>query len=161
MRHRLLFVGGSRTTSTRQCRWQQAVAILGHDPFHPRAAEVSGVLRDFLSTGFGPSNPALSDVVKDFLDDSDNLLKGPYLSVDLPFQRAPGGRRAVPGYPARVSRRIRHQRTAFERLTGWPVHRHRDRNRFRQDRVLPLSGARPLPHAGLARPVSRPSSSIP
>ena len=44
------------------------------------AAEVSGVLRDFLSTGFGPSNPALSDVVKDFLDDSDNLLKGPYLS---------------------------------------------------------------------------------
>ena len=44
------------------------------------AAEVSGVLRDFLSTGFGPSNPALSDVVKDFLDDSDKLLKGPYLS---------------------------------------------------------------------------------
>ena len=55
------------------------------------AAEVSGVLRDFLSTGFGPSNPALSDVVKDCLDDSDNLLEGPCLSVDLPFQRAPEG----------------------------------------------------------------------
>ena len=54
------------------------------------AAEVSGALRDFLSTGFGPSTPALPDVVKDFLDDSDNLLKGPYLSVDLPFQRELG-----------------------------------------------------------------------
>ena len=56
------------------------------------AAELSGVLRDLLTTGFGPSNPALSDVVKDFLDDSDNLLKGPCLCVDLPFQRAPVGR---------------------------------------------------------------------
>ena len=63
------------------------------------AAEVSGALRDFLSTGFGPSNPALSDVVKDFLDDSDNLLKGPYLSVDLPFQRAPEGGEPFPETP--------------------------------------------------------------
>ena len=38
------------------------------------AAEVSGVLRDFLSTGFGPSNPAPANGVKDFLDDPDILL---------------------------------------------------------------------------------------
>ena len=81
------------------------------------AAEVSGVLRDFLSTGFGPSNPALSDVVKGFLDDSDNLLKGPYLSVDLPFQRAPQGGEPFPDTPLGFTP-YRHQRTAFDRLTG-------------------------------------------
>ena len=63
------------------------------------AAEVSGALRDILSTGFGPSNLALSNVVKDFLDDSDNLLKGPYLSVDLSFQRAPEGGEPFPDNP--------------------------------------------------------------
>ena len=81
------------------------------------AAEVSGALRDFLSTGFGPSTPALSDVVKDFLDDSDNLLKGPYLSVDLPFQRAPEGGEPFPETPLDFTP-YRHQRTAFDRLTG-------------------------------------------
>ena len=81
------------------------------------AAEVSGALRDFLSTGFGPSNPALSDVVKDFLDDSDNLIKGPYLSVDLPFQRAPEGGEPFPETPLGFTP-YRHQRTAFARLTG-------------------------------------------
>lgn len=55
------------------------------------AAEVTDALEDFLSTGFGPSNPALSGVVEQFLADTDNLFKGPYLSVDLPFQHAPEG----------------------------------------------------------------------
>ena len=81
------------------------------------SAEVSGALRDFLSTGFGPSNPALSDVVKDFLADTDNLLKGPYLSVDLPFQRAPEGGEPFPEIPLGFTP-YRHQRTAFDRLTG-------------------------------------------
>ena len=81
------------------------------------AAEVSGALRDFLSTGFGPSNPALSDVVKDFLDDPDNLLKGPYLSVDLPFQRAPEGDEPFPETPLGFTP-YRHQCTAFDRLTS-------------------------------------------
>ena len=81
------------------------------------AAEVSGVLRDFLSTGFGPSNPALSNVVEDFLDDSDKLFKGPYLSVDLPFQRAPEGGEPFPETPLGFTP-YRHQRTAFDRLTG-------------------------------------------
>ena len=48
------------------------------------AAEVSGALEDFLSTGFGPSNPALSNVVTDFLADTDNLLTRP---VDFPLWR--------------------------------------------------------------------------
>ena len=30
------------------------------------ADEVAGALRDFLATGFGPSNPALAHVIDDF-----------------------------------------------------------------------------------------------
>ena len=81
------------------------------------AAEVTGALGDFLSTGFGPSNAALSSVVDDFLADTDNLVKGPYLSVDLPFQRAPEGGEPFPETPLGFTP-YRHQRVAFDRLTG-------------------------------------------
>ena len=79
------------------------------------AAEVTGALQDFLATGFGPSNPALATVVDDFLADPDNLCKGPYLSVDLPYQRAPDGGEPFPEVPLGFTP-YRHQRTAFERL---------------------------------------------
>ena len=79
------------------------------------AAEVGGALQDFLATGFGPSNAALSSVVDDFLADTDNLLKGPYLSVELPFQRAPEGGEPFPETPLGFTP-YRHQRTAFDRL---------------------------------------------
>ena len=79
------------------------------------AAEVGGALQDFLATGFGPSNPALSSVVDDFLADTENLLKGPYLSVELPFQRAPEGGEPFPETPLGFTP-YRHQRTAFDRL---------------------------------------------
>ena len=81
------------------------------------AAEVGGALQDFLATGFGPSNPALSSVVDDFLAETENLLKGPYLSVELPFQRAPEGGEPFPETPLGFVP-YRHQRTAFERLAG-------------------------------------------
>lgn len=55
------------------------------------ASEVTGALRDFLTTGFGPSSPELAGVVDDFLADPENLVKGPYLSVALPYRRAPEG----------------------------------------------------------------------
>ena len=79
------------------------------------AAEVGGALQDFLATGFGPSNAALSSVVDDFLADTDNLLKGPYLDIELPFQRAPEGGEPFPENPLGFTP-YRHQRTAFDRL---------------------------------------------
>ena len=79
------------------------------------AAEVTDALGDFLSTGFGPSNPALSGVVEQFLADTDNLFKGPYLSVDLPFRHAPEGGEPFPETPLGFTP-WRHQRNAFNRL---------------------------------------------
>ena len=81
------------------------------------AAEVTDALKDFLSTGFGPSNLALVKVMDDFLDDADNLIKGPYLSIDLPFQRAPEGGEPFPEIPLGFTP-YRHQRTAFDRLVA-------------------------------------------
>ncbi len=80
------------------------------------AAEVTDALEDFLSTGFGPSNPALSGVVQQFLADTDNLFKGPYLSVDLPFRHAPEGGEPFPETPLGFTP-WRHQRNAFNRLS--------------------------------------------
>lgn len=78
------------------------------------AAEVSEALRDFLRTGFQPSNAEMADVLKGFLQHPENLLKGPYLSLSLPFQRAPDGE-LFPEIPLEFVP-YRHQRTAMERL---------------------------------------------
>ncbi len=79
------------------------------------AAEVTRALQDFLATGFGPSNAALSSVMEDFLDAPDNLVKGPYLAIDLPFQRAAGGEEPFPRLPLGFTP-WRHQRVAFDRV---------------------------------------------
>ena len=80
------------------------------------ASEVEVALRDFLSTQFRPSNPELSDIIENFLAERKNLLKGPYLSIDLPFQRVPGEGEPYPEIPLEFVP-YRHQRTAFERLS--------------------------------------------
>ena len=81
------------------------------------ADEVTGALRDFLATGFGPSNPALAHVIDDFLAQPDNLAKGPYLSIALPYQQAPEGGDPFPEVPLGFTP-YRHQRTAFSRLAA-------------------------------------------
>ena len=80
------------------------------------ASEVLVALRDFLRTGFGPSNPELSGVVDDFLADPDNLAKGPYLSISLPFEHAPEGGEPFPRIPLGFTP-YKHQRAAMERLS--------------------------------------------
>ena len=81
------------------------------------ASEVTGALRDFLATGFGPSNTALANVVDDFLAEPGNLAKGPYLSIALPFQPAPEGGEPFPEIPLGFTP-YRHQRIAFSRLAA-------------------------------------------
>ena len=80
------------------------------------AAEITEALRDFLTTGFKPSNPELASVIDDFLAEPGSLAKGPYLSVALPFRRAPEGGEPFPDVPLGFVP-YQHQRTAFERLS--------------------------------------------
>ena len=79
------------------------------------ADEVEGALRDFLSTQFQPANDQLSTVIDDFLSEKTNFIKGPYLSIALPFQRVSEGGEPFPDIPLGFIP-YRHQRTAFERL---------------------------------------------
>ena len=81
------------------------------------SSEISDALADFLSTGFGPANSALSHVMDEFLERRDNLIKGPYLAVDLPFRRDPEGGEPFPGTPLGFTP-YRHQRLAFDRLAA-------------------------------------------
>lgn len=61
------------------------------------ADEVVQALRDFLLTGFKPSNPELADVIDDFLSEPANLARGQYLSLSLPFRKSPGAEPFPPG----------------------------------------------------------------
>ena len=81
------------------------------------AAEVEDALRDFLATRIRPSNPELATIVDDFLADRANFLKGPYLSVSLPFQHADGRGEPFPEIPLGFVP-YRHQSEAFERLAA-------------------------------------------
>ena len=80
------------------------------------ASEALDALHDFLKTGFGPSNPELSGIVDDFLADPDNLAKGPYLSISLPFEHAAEGGEPFPHIPLGFTP-YTHQRAAMERLS--------------------------------------------
>ena len=80
------------------------------------AAEVVQALRDFLITGFKPSNPELASVIEDFLAEPANLARGPYLSLALPFQKAPGDE-PFPEVPLGFTP-YHHQRTAMDRLAS-------------------------------------------
>ena len=80
------------------------------------ASEALVALHDFLKTGFGPSNPELSGVVDDFLADPDNLVKGPYLSISLPFEHVAEGGEPFPHIPLGFTP-YTHQHAAMERLS--------------------------------------------
>ena len=79
------------------------------------ASEAKTALRDFLATRHRPSNAALASVVDEFLEHTENLVKGPYLSVQLPFARDPSGGEPFPEIPLGFTP-FRHQRVAFARL---------------------------------------------
>ncbi len=81
------------------------------------ASEVVDALRSFLATGFGPSNPELAGVIDDLLAEPENLVKGPYLSIALPFRHAPEGGEAFGEVPLGHTPYV-HQRAAFSRLAA-------------------------------------------
>ena len=81
------------------------------------ASEVATGLCDFLTTQFRPANAALKDILDDFIRDQTNFIKGPYLSVSLPFQKEKAEESAepFPEIPLGFTP-FSHQRKAFDRL---------------------------------------------
>ena len=52
------------------------------------ASELEQVAADAIRTAFHPTSPGCAGLIDRFLPDPEQLLKGPYVSVALPFTRA-------------------------------------------------------------------------
>ena len=54
------------------------------------ASELEQVAADAIRTAFHPTTPGFSGLIDRFLADRQQLLKGPYVSVALPFHQGTG-----------------------------------------------------------------------
>jgi DEAD/DEAH box helicase domain-containing protein len=72
------------------------------------------VASDAIRTAFHPTTSGFSGLIDRFLDDRDQLLKGPFVSVSLPFREG-SGRNWFPEIPLSFPPYL-HQERAFERL---------------------------------------------
>jgi DEAD/DEAH box helicase domain-containing protein len=73
-------------------------------------------LADFLRFSFRSSTPGMERVIDDLLDERGGLLKGPYVSVKLPFVRSTSPY-PFPNVPLGFTPYV-HQQRAFDRLGG-------------------------------------------
>ncbi|HJN35022.1 MAG TPA: hypothetical protein QF626_00770, partial [Prochlorococcaceae cyanobacterium Fu_MAG_50] len=78
------------------------------------ASELEQVAKDAISNAFHPTTPGFSGLIDRFLADREQLLKGPFVSVSLPFHQG-SGRDWFPQIPLPFPP-YRHQERAFERL---------------------------------------------
>ena len=81
------------------------------------AQQVTQGIADFLRAAFPASSPGFAGVVERFLEQRDNVFKGPYLSIPLPFRQQMGKAPAFAWLPAGFIPHA-HQAKAFRRLTG-------------------------------------------
>ena len=79
------------------------------------AQEITEGLRQYLITGFEPSNPTFRGIVRAFLDQPGSLYKGPYLSLSLPFRPDADHRHHFPGFQTQ-NPPYQHQERAWRRL---------------------------------------------
>ena len=77
-------------------------------------SELEQVAIDAIRTAFHPTTPGFHGLIERFLGERERLLKGPYISVALPFRQG-SSRNWFPEIPLRFSP-YRHQEKAFERL---------------------------------------------
>ena len=73
-------------------------------------------IEDFLRTTFPVSTPFFHGMVDRLLDEEDKVFKGPYLSVQLPFQKGSGRPDYFTDVPMAFSPHL-HQEQAFDRLS--------------------------------------------
>ncbi|MBI1252956.1 MAG: DEAD/DEAH box helicase [Hyphomonas sp.] len=77
--------------------------------------QVEHGLKDLIRSSFETSSPAFEGMIETFLDTPGNFLKGPWLSVDLPFRSSSASTEPFPEVPLGF-RPHKHQELAFERL---------------------------------------------
>ncbi|MCJ2119989.1 DEAD/DEAH box helicase [Methylobacterium sp. J-001] len=81
------------------------------------ARQVRNGVEDQLRATFAPSSPGFHDLIERFVGERDSLVKGPWLSLDMPFRRSG---RVGEFFPA-ISmgfKPYKHQELAFQRLSS-------------------------------------------
>jgi DEAD/DEAH box helicase domain-containing protein len=81
------------------------------------AREIQHGLKSFLSTGFEPSDPFFSGIMKRFTEDESRWTRGPYVQLGLPFRTGAKGKSFFSGFETEFSGPV-HQEAAWQRLTG-------------------------------------------
>lgn len=81
------------------------------------ARQVRTSVEDLLRASFVPSTPAFRDVIDRFIEGPGNLVKGPWLGLDMPFRRSESAQEFFPAVPLGF-RPYLHQERAFDRLGG-------------------------------------------
>ena len=76
--------------------------------------QINQGINDFLSTTFHSTNPFFHNMLERFLGQEGNLSKGPYISLQLPFQKG-HSREFFPKIPMGLTTHL-HQELAFARL---------------------------------------------
>lgn len=79
------------------------------------ANQIKSSINEFLTTEFSSSTPYFQELIKEFLAKEDNLFKGYYLSIGLPFRPATNNASIFPQIPLSFTPH-RHQEIAFRRL---------------------------------------------
>tara|TARA_Y100001968_G_scaffold330354_1_gene381996 strand:+ start:7733 stop:14215 length:6483 start_codon:yes stop_codon:yes gene_type:complete len=78
------------------------------------SSELKKVAKDSIRTSFHPTTPGFIGLIERFLSDQDQLIKGPYVSVSLPFKQG-SDRDWLPKIPLPFPP-YSHQEKAFQRL---------------------------------------------
>ena len=78
------------------------------------ASELEQIVKDAISTSFHPTTPGFSGLIERFLANREHLIKGPYVTVSLPFHEG-SGRNWFPNIALSFPP-YRHQEKAFQRL---------------------------------------------
>ena len=81
------------------------------------ARQVRVGVEDQLRASFAPSTRSFEHIIDRFIAEPDSLLKGPWLSLEMPFRRSERETEFFPDIPLGF-RPYRHQELAFERLAG-------------------------------------------
>jgi DEAD/DEAH box helicase domain-containing protein len=81
------------------------------------AREVQNGLKQFLTSGFEPSDQLFAGVIQRFTEDEARWMKGPYVQVGLPFRTGRQGKKFFENFETEHPGYV-HQETAWQRLTS-------------------------------------------
>ncbi len=81
------------------------------------SAEIAQSIKAFVTTGFNTDTPYFKGMFQRFVDEPGALIKGPWLSMGLPFQQGSGGRNYFSGFATQYPPYL-HQQQAWQRIAS-------------------------------------------